>query len=142
MVTDELYEFSADTARIDPERVHTLLAEHAYWAAGRPRAVQDAAIANSRNYGAYAKESGELVGYARVVTDEATFAWLADVVVDPGHRRRGLARLLVEGILADLDPIGLKRVLLRASDEGRALYEELGWTTVPSPHEWMQRGTG
>ncbi|GAB3168988.1 GNAT family N-acetyltransferase [Myceligenerans halotolerans] len=140
MVADEsLYEFSADTSRIDPARVHALLSEHAYWAAGRSREVQDAAITGSRNYAVYARESGTLVGYARVVTDGATFGWLADVVVDPGHRRRGLARLLVEGALADLGPLRLKRIVLRASDDGRALYEELGWKQVDGPHEWMQR---
>ncbi|MBE1875963.1 GNAT family N-acetyltransferase [Myceligenerans pegani] len=143
MVADESkYEFSADTSRIDPARVHALLSEYAYWAAGRSRETQDAAIAGSRNYAVYVRESGELVGYARVVTDAATFGWLADVVVDPGHRRRGLARLLVEGALADLAPLRLARIVLRASDEGRALYEDLGWKQVDGPHEWMQRLQG
>ncbi|RPF21006.1 GNAT family N-acetyltransferase [Myceligenerans xiligouense] len=140
MVAEESpYEFSADPGRIDPARVYALLAEHAYWVADRSREVQDAAIAGSRNYAVYARESGTLVGYARVVTDGATFAWLADVVVDPAHRRRGLARLLVEGITGDLDRLGVARTLLRASSEGRALYEDLGWKPVDEPDAWMAR---
>ncbi|MBL0888570.1 GNAT family N-acetyltransferase [Myceligenerans indicum] len=143
MVADESqYEFSADTGRIDPARVYALLTEHAYWAAGRSRAAQDAAIAGSRNYAVHVRDSGALAGYARVVTDGATFGWLADVVVDPAHRRRGIARMLVEGALADLDPLGLKRILLRASGEGRALYEELGWKPVDEPEAWMARYQG
>lgn len=133
------YEFSADPGRIDPQRVHALLAEHAYWAAGRSRAVQDAAVAGSRNYAVYARPGGAMVAYARVVTDAATFAWLADVVVDPAHRRRGLARLLVQEIVADLDRIGVARTLLRASDEGRGLYEDLRWKAVDEPESWMAR---
>nr|WP_222829416.1 GNAT family N-acetyltransferase [Xylanimonas cellulosilytica] len=131
------YEFSADPARIDAARVHDLLAGHAYWAKGRTREFQDAAIAGSRNYGVYERASGEQVGYARVVTDAVTFAWLADVVVDPAHRRRGLARLLVTGIVADLEPLRLRRVVLVASGEGHDLYESLGWRPVDGPDTWM-----
>jgi GNAT superfamily N-acetyltransferase len=132
-----LYEFSADPARIDPARVHELLVTHAYWCAGRPRATQDAAIAGSRNYGVYTTPGGEQVGYARVVTDSVTFAWLADVIVDPAHRRRGLGRMLVAGIMADLAPLRLKRFVLAASDDGRALYEQLGWQPLREREEWM-----
>lgn len=132
------YEFSADLARLDRERVHDLLVSHAYWAAGRSRAFQDAAIDASRNYGVYQTSSGRQVAYARVVTDGVTFGWLADVVVGPEHRGRGLGRLLVSGIVADLEPLALKRVLLKASPEGRALYAALGWTAVDSPDDWME----
>ncbi|GAA1871781.1 GNAT family N-acetyltransferase [Myceligenerans crystallogenes] len=140
MVTEtSSYEFTADTARIDPARVHGLLAEYAYWAAGRPRELQDRAIANSRNYGILAA-SGELIGYARVVTDLANFAWLADVIVDPHHRRRGLARELIRFVLADLRPYDLRRIVLKASPEGRGLYEELGWKRLDDPDDWLGLG--
>lgn len=135
---DGPYEFSADPARLDRARVHELLVSHAYWAAGRSRALQDAAIDASRNYGIYQAGSERQVAYARVVTDGVTFGWLADVVVEPAHRRRGLGRLLVSGILVDLAPLGLKRVLLKASPEGRVLYAALGWTSVDDPDDWME----
>ncbi|OZB88485.1 MAG: GNAT family N-acetyltransferase [Microbacterium sp. 14-71-5] len=133
-----MYEFSADPARLDRARVHDLLVSHAYWAAGRSRAIQDSAIDASRNYGVYHASSQRQVAYARVVTDGVTFGWLADVVVEPEHRGRGLGRLLVSGILTDLEPLGLKRVLLKASPAGRALYAALGWTSVDDPDDWME----
>lgn len=132
------YEFSADQSRIDHARVHALLTD-TYWAKDRSREKQDAATAGSRPYGVYLSGTGEQVAYARVVTDGVTFGWLADVVVDPAHRGRGVGRLLVSGIVDDLAPLGLKRVLLRASAEGRGLYDQLGWTTVDAPDEWMVR---
>lgn len=133
------YEFTADPARIDPGRVHTLLAEHAYWAEGRSRATQDAAMAASRNYGVTATPTGELVAYARAVTDGVTFAWLADVIVDPAHRGRGVGTQVIHGALADLDTLGLKRVLLKASPEAREVYLRAGFTGLPEPETWLQR---
>jgi len=132
------YEFSTDPARLDPERVHYLLSTYAYWAKTRTRQTQDAAIAKCRNYGIFALPSQQQVAYARVVTDEVTFAWLADVIVDPDHRRRGLARALVSGIVADLEPLGLKRIVLKATDEGRPVYEQCGWHAVDKPEAWME----
>nr|WP_216645590.1 GNAT family N-acetyltransferase [Isoptericola halotolerans] len=134
-VTDE---FSADPARLDHARVHQLLSEHAYWAAGRTRATQDAAIAASRNYGIYTA-TGEQIAYARAVTDGVTFAWLADVIVDPAHRGRGLGTRLVDGALADLDTLGLKRVLLKAAPEARGVYLRAGFTGLDEPEAWLQR---
>ncbi len=132
------YEFSADPGRIDTGRVHSLLAEHASWAAGRTLEAQQANIAASRNYGLYSRADGEQVAYARVVTDGVTFAWLADVIVDPAHRGRRLGAALVDRILADLDPMGLKRIVLKASEAGRPLYERAGWTPLEGPDDWME----
>ncbi|MCA5893901.1 GNAT family N-acetyltransferase [Isoptericola sp. NEAU-Y5] len=137
--SDPDYEFSADTSRVDVQRVHALLAEHAYWAAGRPLEVHAAAVAGSRNYGIYRRSTGEQVAYARIVTDGATFAWLADVIVDPAHRGRGLGTTVVTGALADVEPLGLRRVLLKASDEGRVVYERLGFVPLDDPAPWLVR---
>lgn len=82
-IAEDRYEISADPARVDAALVHHWLSTDAYWALGRPRAVQDAAIAASLNFGAYDKETGTQVACARVVTDHATFAWLCDVYVTP-----------------------------------------------------------
>lgn len=132
------YEFSADPARIDAERVHSLLLEGAYWARGRSRATQDAIVAASRNYGIHHLGGGGQVGYARIVTDGGTFAWLADVIVDPAHRGRGLGRALIDGVLADLEPLGLRRIVLKASEDGRPLYERAGWAPLEGPEDWME----
>ena len=85
----EGYEISTDADRIDAERVHRWLSTDAYWAIGRPREKQDAAIAGSLNFGVYETVSGQQVAYARVITDRATFAWLCDVYVDPSVRDLG-----------------------------------------------------
>lgn len=134
----DAYEFTADPARLDGARTHELLVRHAPWAAARTRATHDAAAAGSRNYAVLERGPGRQVAYCRVVTDGVTFAWLADVVVDPEHRGRGLARLLVGGVLADLAPLGLTRVVLKASDEGKRLYEQLGWVAVDTSGSWME----
>lgn len=132
------YQFSTDSARLDREWVHHVLSTLTYWAAGRERTVQDRIIENSRNYGMYEVATGTQVGYARIVTDEATFAWLADVIIDPAHRRQGLARELVDGLLEDLVPMGLKRVVLKASAEARALYEQVGWDSLDGAEDWLE----
>ena len=74
--------FSTDLSRLDADWVHHTLAEHAYWAQGRSREKQDAANAASRCYAVHHVHTGAQVAFARVVTDEATFAWLCDVIVD------------------------------------------------------------
>jgi predicted GNAT family acetyltransferase len=130
------YEFSADPARLDTAWVHEILSTQ-YWALGRSRAVQDAAVAGSWNYGVYA--GGTQVAYARAVTDGATFAWIADVVVHPEHRRQGLGTLLVDGLMADLEALGLRRVLLKASPEGHDLYRKAGFDGLDEPDAWLLR---
>lgn len=137
MGTPAGYEFSAEPARMDPGRIHRLLLDHAYWAAGRSRETQDLLLRTCRSYGIFETATGDQVAYARVLTDGATFGWLADVVVDPSHRRRGLARTLVAGLEADLRPLGMKRIVLKASDEARGLYESLGWRDIDAPEAWM-----
>ncbi|MGR0220825.1 GNAT family N-acetyltransferase [Agromyces sp. ZXT2-6] len=131
--------FSSDPADLDRERVHRWLSEHAYWALGRTREAQDAAIAGSRNYGAYDEQTGEQLGYARVVTDAVTFAWLCDVIVDPGARGRGVGVGLVGFVLADLDPLGLKRIAL-ATGDAHGVYERFGFEPLSNPEQWMVRG--
>ncbi|MGJ5895923.1 GNAT family N-acetyltransferase [Streptomyces niveiscabiei] len=132
----EGYEFSPDTARIDAERVHKWLSTDAYWALGRAREKQDAAIAGSLNFGVYAVGSGEQVAYARVVTDRATFAWLCDVYVDPGVRGKGIGTSLVAGVRDHLAPFGLRRMLL-ATHDAHGVYERLGFAELERPDQWM-----
>lgn len=134
----EPLEFSADVSRIDADWVHRTLTEHAYWALGRPRETQDAANAGSRCCGVYDTGSGAQVGFARVVTDGATFAWLCDVIVDPAFRGRRVGKTLVAGVVADLEPLDLTRTLLGTGD-AHGLYEQYGWVPLRDPDMWMQR---
>ena len=135
---DRRYRFSADPAELDRERVHRWLSEGSYWAQGRPRALQDAAIDGSRNFGVIDSETGEQVGYACVVTDGATFAWLCDVYVDPEHRGAGVGVGLVEGVAAALRALGVRRWVLRTRD-AHGLYERVGFGPLTELESWMVR---
>lgn len=130
--------FSNDPAELDLDLVFRWLSEDAYWALGRTRATQDAAVAGSRNYGVFDEASGTQLGYARIITDAATFAWLCDVYVAPDARGRGVGQLLLTGILAELDPLGLKRIGLRTLD-AHTLYEKFGFQALDQPDVWMDR---
>lgn len=132
------FEFSGERDRVDADWVHTIVSTQAYWALGRPRAIQDAANAASRCYGVYRTDSGEQVAFGRVVTDAATFGWLCDVIVDPAVRGRGIGDALVAGIVADLEPPGLSRLLL-ATGDAHGLYAQHGWTPLRTPERWMER---
>ncbi|QAY70777.1 GNAT family N-acetyltransferase [Xylanimonas protaetiae] len=85
------------------------------------------------------RSSGNQVAFARIVTDGVTFGWLADVVVDPAHRGRGIAHALVDAVLADLEPLGLRRILLKASDDAAGIYPQHGWARLEDPDAWMVR---
>ncbi|MER5917256.1 GNAT family N-acetyltransferase [Streptomyces sp. NPDC001982] len=132
----EGYELSADTGRVDVERVHRWLSTDAYWAIGRDRDKHERAMAASLNFGVYDTASGEQVAYARVVTDRALFAWLADVYVDPSVRGKGVGTALVGGVREYLRAYGLHRVLL-ATHDAHGVYEKLGFAPLERPDQWM-----
>ncbi|GLU89315.1 GNAT family N-acetyltransferase [Agromyces sp. NBRC 114283] len=132
------YVFSNSADRLDRALVHRWLSTLAYWAEGRSRATQDAAIDTSRNYGVYDEETGAQLAYARVVTDGATFAWLCDVFVDPDARGTGLGKLLMTGVAADLDALGVPRTLLATSD-AHGLYRQYGFVDLPEPAKYLVR---
>ncbi len=134
----ELYFFSAEADRVDRDRIHQWLSEQSYWAQGRGRKQQDAAIDASRNYGVYVRGTGEQLAYARVVTDGVTFAWLCDVFVALEARGQGIGKMLAAGVMADLDSLDLKRILLSTSD-AHGLYAQFGFTELTEPSKMMAR---
>lgn len=134
----ERYFFSAEADRVDRARVHLWLSEQSYWARGRVREKQDAAIDASRNYGVYDIGTGEQVAYGRVVTDGVTFAWLCDVFVATEARGQGIGKMLAAGIVADLEPLELKRILLSTGD-AHGLYAQYGFTELTEPSRMMAR---
>ncbi|MGW8995139.1 GNAT family N-acetyltransferase [Streptomyces zhihengii] len=130
------YTLSTDPDRLDSARVHHWLSTDAYWALGRSRAKQDAAIAGSLNFGAYDTRTGEMAAYARAITDHATFAWLCDVYVDRPARGEGLGTALVAAVRDHFAPLGLRRILL-ATEDAHGVYEKLGFRPLDTPGNWL-----
>ena len=119
------YTISDDRARLDVDVIHGFLGGESYWARGRSRELIVRSIENSLPFGVY-RADGRQVGFARVVTDRATFAWLADVFVLPEERGRGLSKWLVECALAHPELQGLRRWLL-ATRDAQGLYRRYGF---------------
>ena len=134
----ERFSFAQSDERVDRARVHRWISDESYWAKGRTRAVQDAAIDASRNYGVWDARTGEQVAYARVVTDGVTFAWLCDVFVASEARGNGIGKLLVQGVIGDLEPMGLRRILLATAD-AHGLYAQHGFAVSDDPNRYMIR---
>ncbi|WP_433719435.1 GNAT family N-acetyltransferase [Microbacterium laevaniformans] len=123
---------------IDLDVVHRWLSEEAYWALGRSREVVERAARASVNVGALDAE-GRLVGYARVVTDRATFAWVCDVFVTASARGAGVGTLLAETIVDTVRTWGLKRTMLATAD-AHGVYEKVGFLPLPNPERMMVLG--
>jgi len=135
---DDGYVVSTDAGRLDLGVVHRYLSEEAYWSPGIPRETVERAVEHSISFGLYAP-GGAQVGFARVVTDRATFGFLADVFVLAPHRGRQLGVFLVETALDHPDLQGLRRILL-ATEDAHGLYERFGFAGLAHPERWMQRG--
>jgi GNAT superfamily N-acetyltransferase len=133
------YEISTDPSRLNTELIHRWLSQDAYWALGRSREKQDRAIANSLNFGVYRRMSDTQVGYARVVTDKTTFAWLCDVYVDPTARGKGLGTALAAAVRDHLASYSLRRVLLATAD-AHEVYAKVGFAPLAKPEKWMALG--
>ena len=115
--------------------VHGYLKE-SYWAAGVPEDFVRRSIKNSLCFGVY--RDAEQVGFARVITDRATFAYLADVFVLEEHQRRGIGKWLVETILSHPDLQGLRRWML-ATRDAHELYRSYGFAELGCPQIFMER---
>ena len=129
------YEIDDSRERVDLDRVHSWLAS-TYWSPDVPReTIERAWKHSSAVIGAY-HDSGQ-VGYMRIVSDRATFAWLCDVFVDSGHRGRGIARAMVSFALRHPDHQGLRQFLL-ATRDAHVVYESVGFKPITNPERWMQ----
>jgi GNAT superfamily N-acetyltransferase len=129
------FAISTDPGLLDVPLIHDYLANRSYWATGRPFTMIRRALENSLCFGLY--ERGRQVGFARVVTDRATFAWLCDVFVLEAYRRRGLSKWLMECIMAHHDLRGVCRVLLGTRD-AHGLYQRYGFTPLSDPSRFME----
>lgn len=130
------WELSWEKSRLQLDRVHEALAA-SYWSPRIRRDLVDRAAEHSLTVGAYDRTTGDQVGYARVVTDRATFAYLCDVIVFEGFRGQGIGKLLVEAVLAHPDLTTVRRHAL-ATRDAQGLYAQYGYEPVPVGN-WMQR---
>ena len=129
--------YTIETGReaMQPERIHRWLSEHAYWAKGIPIETVQTVIANSFCIGVFA--DGVQVGFARVVTDYAVFAYLADVYVEEAHRGRGLSKQMMEILMAQPWIAGLRRLML-ATQDAHGLYAQHGFKALAHPERVME----
>lgn len=130
-----MIEVSDDTSRLDVGRVHGWLAS-SYWSPGIERSLVERAIAGSHCVGAY-DEDGQ-VGFARMITDHATFAWLVDVWVDDNVRGQGIGRRMVRFFLDHPGFAGIRRIGLTTAD-AHGVYAALGFTPLLRPERYMER---
>ncbi|MBD8899117.1 GNAT family N-acetyltransferase [Rhodanobacter sp. DHG33] len=126
---------NTDKDSLDIGLIHHFLSTEAYWSRGIPRATVERAIAGSLCFGGYI--DGRQVAFARVVTDGATFAYLADVFVLPEHRGQGHSKTLVTAVMAHPQLQGLRRFMLATAD-AHSLYEKFGFATSARPERLME----
>lgn len=127
---------STNRDELDADMIHAFLSTDAYWCRGIPRATLERALAGSLCFGGYV--DGRQVAFARVVTDGATFGYLADVFVLPQQRGRGHARVLMAAVMAHPQLRGLRRFSL-ATRDAHGLYADFGFSAPRWPESLMER---
>jgi GNAT superfamily N-acetyltransferase len=130
------YWISDDPTLLDVPRIHEWMSRDSYWAQGRPYTVMAHAIEHSLSVGLYGPDAIQ-AGYARLVTDRATFAWLCDVFVDPAHRGHGLGSFLVAHTVGHPEVARIRQVLM--AEPGRTIYRRFGFDDLPRTERWMER---
>ena len=131
------YTISTDKSRLDIDFIHTSLTTQTYWAQNRPLDVMQKAVQNSLNFGLY--YDGKQVGYARVVTDYATFAWLCDVFVAADHRQKALGKWMVDCVTKHPDLKHIRRILLATRDAHELYRKYGGFEPLSHVERWMER---
>jgi GNAT superfamily N-acetyltransferase len=129
------YLVSTDPSLLDIDRVQAFLTA-SYWAEGVPRDIVARSIRHSIPFGLY--DGQAQIGFARAITDRATFAYLADVYVEEEYQGQGLGKLLMRAVMAHPDLQGLRRWMLGTRD-AQGLYRRYGFTEMGMPDRWMER---
>ncbi len=130
------FTINTDKELLDVDAIQRFLAEDSYWARDRTLEQTKTAIENSICFGMY--HDGKQIGFARIVSDCATFAYVGDVYVIEEFRGRGLSKWLMETIIAHPDLQGLRRWVL-ATRDAHSLYEKYGFHSLSYPERWMER---
>lgn len=122
--------------KMDFETIYSFISQ-SYWACGIPREIMERAIMNSECFGVFT-DDGKQVGFARLITDYATFAYLADVFVLEEHRGLGLSKWLMHEITESPNLKGLRRIALATAD-AHGLYSQFGYTKLNNPEMFMEK---
>lgn len=130
------FEISCDPSRMDLNMIHAYLSQQSYWAKGISFEKVKKSFENSLNFGVF--HSGKQVGYARVISDFSTIAYLGDVFILDEFRRKGLSKLLMSEVMKHPELQGLRRWILLTAD-AHGLYRKFGWTEIASPARWMEK---
>ncbi|HEY0611770.1 MAG TPA: GNAT family N-acetyltransferase [Chitinophaga sp.] len=128
------FSISTDRDKLDLDLIHSFLS-NTYWAKGIPRSTVERSLQHSLCFGLYHEQ--QQTGFARVITDYTTFAYLADVFIIPSYRGKGLSKWLIKTILEHPELQGLRRWLLATAD-AHGLYTQFGFTPLPHPERFMQ----
>jgi GNAT superfamily N-acetyltransferase len=131
------YVISTDPSMLDLDVVHGFL-QRSYWAAERSLETVKRSVEHSLNFGLYQAKDRRQVGFARVVTDFATFAWLCDVFIDEAHRGQGLGAWLMEAVVEHPE-LRCMRLWVLGTRDAHGLYEKVGFAPLPAPEKWMQK---
>lgn len=129
------YVVSDDRSLLDIAAIHAFLSEQSYWAGGISKRRLETALDNSIPFGLF--EGGRQIGFARAITDRATFAYLADVYISETHRGLGLSSLLLEAVLGHPEVQHLRRWMLGTKD-AHNLYSRFGFVALEEPQRWME----
>lgn len=129
------FSISTDKTKLQLDAIHEFLSTKAYWCLKIPKERVQTAIANSLCFGVYHKD--KQIGFARIISDLATVAYLGDVYILEEYRGKGLSKWLVETIMAHPDLQGLRRWILLTGD-AHGLYRQFGWTDIADPSKWME----
>jgi len=132
--TNENFSITTDESKIDISYVHRILS-NSYWSENIPFEIVQRSIKGSLCFAVFFQQ--KQIGFARVISDEATFAYLADVFIDPDFQGRGLSKWLMKTIMEYPSLQGLRRILL-ATRDAHGLYRQFGFTPLTSPDRWMQ----
>ena len=130
------FTISTDRSRLQIDRIHKFLSEESYWAKERTLKQTETAMKNSLPFGVYKGENQ--IGFARVVTDYATFAYLGDVFILDEFRGKGLSKWLMQTILSHPDLQDFRRWILATAD-AHGLYKQFGFSALKFPERWMEK---
>jgi GNAT superfamily N-acetyltransferase len=130
---------STDKSLLQLPRIHAFLSKEAYWCLEIPIDVVKSSISNSLCFGLYDRTQEGLIqiGFARIVTDFSTFAWLCDVFVETAYRKKGLSKWLMECVMSHPSLKSLRRLCL-ATKDAHSLYEQYGFEVTQTPQNWME----